>query len=191
MACFIWCLAACTPGPDAGWGITLDPEPVWVEGRLHVDTPIGLELSPAAVEALEHGVALVLVTATRVSRRTGPVDRLQQAREYRMELKYLPLSRHWQLRDLESGGVQNFPRRWMLHRALAEEVRRFDTGLERARLDAGSWHVRVRVHLDRNALPAPMHLPAWLSPEWRIASGWHGRDLDGGSGPPPVSRNAG
>ena len=182
MVIIIWCLPACAPDPEAGWGIVIDPEARWVDDRLYVDTSLDLELSPAAVEALEHGVALVLLVSTRVSRRTGPFHRLREARQHRMEIKYLPLSRHWQLKDLETGQERSFPRRWILAQALAEESRRYDTGLTRGQLDDGDWRLRVRASLDRNALPPPMHLPAWLSPEWRITSAWHARRLDGDAG---------
>lgn len=144
----------------------------WENGELILHSPLEVTLSPAALDALEHGVGLVLVVTTRTSRRLGPIARLDEARDYPLEIRYLPLSRHWQLREPVIDRVQSFPRRWMLMEALGER-RRFETGLTRGQLGEADWQVQVRVRLDRNALPAPMHLPAWLSPQWRLSSRWH------------------
>lgn len=172
MAFFILSVAGCGSPEDGDWGVSLAPEASWRDGSLVLESPLQVTLSPAALEALEHGVGLVLVVTTRISRRHGPVARLEEARDYPLEIRYLPLSRHWQLSEPAIGQIRSFPRRWMLMEALGE-VRRFETGLARSELGTANWQVQVRVRLDRNALPAPMHLPAWLSPQWRLVSRWY------------------
>lgn len=146
---------------------------MWEDDRLLIETPIDLDFSPAAVEALENGVALVVVITIRASRWLGPIPTHRDVDHRRMEIRFLPLSRHWQLTDQQGGETRSFARRWMLEQALATEARRFETGLGREALSGDTWQVEIRAAVDRNALPPPMHLPALLSNQWRLASRWY------------------
>jgi len=123
------------------------------------------------VEALEHGVAVPLRITTRVARYHGWVAIVDEDRFHRLEIRYLPLVRSYQLNDLASGRQQNFPRLGMLTSALRER-RRWPTGLDREAADARPWQVQLRAELDRSRLPSPMRIPVWFDPEWRVVSDW-------------------
>ena len=43
--------------------------------------------------------------------------------------------------------------------------------------DPATLHGRLRVQLDIESLPAPLRPIAYLSPSWRIRSGWHEWDV--------------
>jgi hypothetical protein len=46
--------------------------------------------------------------------------------------------------------------------------------VDQPKLVAGVKHyARVRTRLDREALPAPLRLSAYVRPAWRLSSGWH------------------
>lgn len=165
--------AACTAPPEDARGLALlQPEPRWANGSLEIETALSVDLGPAAIEALEHGVPLTLVITTRTAR--GPLWFVPRPEIHRhaLEIRYLPLSRHWHLHDKTTGDEISFPRLWMLTESLAEP-RRIATGLSREALDGRSWKVQIRAELDLNALPSPMRLPARFSPQWRLSSSRH------------------
>lgn len=121
-------------------------------------------------EALGSGVDLRLDVITRVERKVGPLRLPHEKQLHPVEIRFLPLTEQWQLSI--DGTQRAFPRLWLLLDALAEP-HAFGTGLTRAQLARGKWQVRARVRFNREALPAPIHLPALFSPEWRLAGRWH------------------
>ncbi len=170
MASTIWLCAACQP-TDPGLGkLALDPAARWIDERLVIESGIEFQPSPAIREALDHGVDLQLVVELRVARRHGPIARELRLIARPFRIRYLPLLEHWQLEDAE--GVQTFPRFWMLREALAEP-RVFETGLDRSAAEERPLQVQVRARIDRDALPAPMHLPTLFSVQWHLGDRWH------------------
>lgn len=155
----------------AGLGLA-GPEFVWEENELVARTGLDVSLSTAAMEALENGVALTLTVQTRVQREDRLFDRRVNVRNHRLEIRYLPLSRHYQLANEKRQTQQSFPRLWMLLAALKEPIP-FKTQLTRADFADGEWQVRMRAFFDISRLPPPMRLPAWFSNEWRSGTGWH------------------
>lgn len=135
------------------------------------------------VEALEHGVAVPLRVTTRVARYHRWLAIVDEDRYHRLEIRYLPLVRSYQLNDVVSGQQQNFPRLGMLTSALRER-RRWPTGLDREAADQRPWQVQLRAELERSRLPSPMRIPIWFDPQWRVVSEWQTWliDLGGDSG---------
>jgi hypothetical protein len=153
----------------------MDPEAAWQDGRLAIRSGIAFEPSSEMREALTRGVRLRLEVATRVSRRFGPIALESESRRYPIEISYLPLTEEWRIEATDSS--ERYPRLWLLLDALAAP-RSFDTGLESDALGLQAWQVQVRVRFDRDVLPPPMHLPALLSPQWRLKSEWHTWQFD-------------
>lgn len=148
----------------------MTPEAIWQDGRLEVRSGIRFEPSAEMREALTRGVRLRLEVTTRLSRRLGPVALERETRRYPIEIRYLPLTEEWQME--QSNRTERYPRLWLLLDALAT-AHDFDTGLESSMLGDHAWQAQIQVRLDRDALPPPMHLPALLSPQWRLKSAWH------------------
>lgn len=164
--------AGCGPERADRYGLELlEPDAAWHDRGLVIKTALSMELSRAARDALEHGVPLVITIQTRVSRVHGFFARPRKSRSLSLELRYLPLSRHYQLTMLDSGSKRSFPRLWMLLDAL-EAPLDLDTGMQRADLSEGDWQAQVRAYLDIGKLPSPMQLPAWFSSQWRLSSEW-------------------
>jgi len=120
---------------------------------------------------------------TRVARYHRWFAIVEKDLDHRLEIRYLPLVRSYQLNDLVSGQQQNFPRLGMLTAALRER-RRWPTGLDREAADARAWQVQLRAELERSRLPSPMRIPVWFDPQWRVVSEWQTWliDLAGTSG---------
>lgn len=167
------CAGGCADDARQAAGLSLaGPEFVWEGNELVARTGLEVTLSTAALEALENGVALTLTVQTRVQRKHRLLDRRVNVRNHRLEIRYLPLSRHYQLSNEKHETQQSFPRLWMLLAALQDPIA-FETQLTRADLGDGEWRVRMRAYFDISRLPPPMRLPAWFSNQWRSGTGWH------------------
>ena len=129
---------------------------------------VHLDWTPDAsvLAALDHGIALDFVVRVRAESapRLGWRSTLG-AIERHIELRYYPLSRQYQWRDLDRGETRSFAARALLLAAL-EDLRLPLT------LDArGADRFVLDIALDRDTLPAALRVPALLRPAWRIASG--------------------
>lgn len=136
------------------------------DGRMEISCVQQLELSAEAREALQHGVPLTieveLILRNLASRtRVGGLTR-------RYEVRYLPLSEHYQVTGIGAHNVTTFPR---LRHALAE-LSRLDFSLEVGTLPAGDYEVLARSRMDHGDMPPPMRLPALFDPAWKHASSW-------------------
>jgi len=159
-------LTACSGSGQGGRFEVLGVETSWSEGRLAVRAERSLTLSSAARNAREHGVPLTIETElslhelgkrTRVARQTD-----------RFEIRYSPLSDHYQLSRPDGGAVLTFPR---LRHVLAE-LSRMELSVQTGALPAGEYELQIRTRLDRMSMPPPMRLPSQLSAEWQHDSSW-------------------
>lgn len=159
-------LAACAARPDAGrltvQDAALRPAADGAVLALALDCQFG-ETQRAA---LEHGIPLVLridVAARAAQAWSWPWSRRTATRH--VELRYFPLSRRYQLRELESGAERSFAASAYLTDALG--ALRLPLPAAFAALDPGS-RVELHVRLDREALPGALRLPAMVTPAWRL-----------------------
>ncbi|MEM1082249.1 MAG: DUF4390 domain-containing protein [Pseudomonadota bacterium] len=169
------CSSGCQ-APDAASGsLVIDPSTQWRTEELMIESGIEFQPTPAMLDALDHGVALELDVITRISKRMGPIARLHTLKTTQYRIRYLPLIENWQLDRIDEDGQvtsESYPRFWLLTEAL-QTPRLYRSGLARPMLEDGRWQVQIRVQLDRSALPAPMHLPTLLEPEWNLSGPWH------------------
>jgi len=154
-------LAACTGAPSA-----------FVVRSAAVDAgtlAARLEWRPDArvLEALDNGIALQF--DVRVKARGAPtlLGRPTLALQTRhLQLRYFPLSRQYQLRDLDLNQARSYAARAL---ALA--------ALEDLRLPLPAWNganaegFSLEIALDRDALPGALRMPALLLPAWRLCRG--------------------
>jgi hypothetical protein len=124
--------------------------------------------SQAVLAALDNGIVLDFIVDVRAygPARLGWRSTLAHA-ERHIELRYFPLSRRYQLRDLDRGETRSYGARAQLVAAL-----------EDLRLDLPeSWRAgtarayALTIDLDRDRLPGSLRLPALLRPDWRLSSG--------------------
>ena len=129
--------------------------------------------SQEAIEALEHGVPLlILVDIEILSPRWYWSDKTLADLEQGYLLLYHALSESYVVHNLNSGTQHNFV---LLRQALSflsqiKELPILDANL----LDASKeYYLRVRTHLDIESLPAPMRPLAYISSDWQLASDWY------------------
>lgn len=144
----------------------------WSNGAISVRIEQRLELGEEAHDALRHSVPLTLTTELILRGATSRSRLYRTLRHY--EIRYLPLSQRWQLREGDEGPTRSFPR---LRHALAE-LSRLTLTLETGALPGGEYEVLARSYLDQERMPPPMRLPALFSARWDHASGWTAWPLD-------------
>lgn len=157
-------LAGCSASTDTDRFELDRADAAWSNGSLDIRIEQRLALSDEARNALIHGVPLTIelelqlrnaVNTTRVGAET-----------HRYEIRYLPLSNHYQL--AVAGSVSTFPR---LRHVLAQ-LSRLDLSLDTGALPAGEYELLARVRLDAEGMPPPMRLPVLLSAKWKHDSAW-------------------
>ncbi len=118
------------------------------------------------LDALDHGIPLTLQLELTRERR-GLLGWTEVQREtHRLELRYFPLSRNYQLRDLDRATVRSFG----VRAAAIAAFSRMELPLAAASIRAaGSERQRLRIALDSAALPGALRLPALVDPAWRQA----------------------
>ena len=165
-------LAACGDPPEGGRFELSGVEASWSNGQVEVQFEQDLKFSPEARNALVHGVPLT-VGVELVLREAQTRNRIKR-NESHYEIRYLPLSEHYQLSGPDGENIRTFPR---LRHALADlgslEVR-FDTGA----LPRGEYELLARSFLDKQKMPPPMRLPVMFSPRWKHESAWWSSQLD-------------
>lgn len=184
MAFIIFLLAGCSRDQTSEWGLALvDPRLEYTGEELSVVAGLRLEPSPAMVEALERGIEWTLAVQTRAATGQLWLPGIDRIRKNRVEINYLPLSRHYQLHYLRDGSTVSFPRLNMLIAEL-EKPQPWSVKLEADEIKNEVWRVQARAELDHSRLPSPMRLPTWFDPQWRLRTRWQewstaGVEVDG------------
>jgi len=113
-------------------------------------------------DALDHGIPLTL----RIDLRAGRWPSATSVSR-RIELRYFPLSRRYQLRELGIDDVRSFTNAASLVAALGSL--RIDLPDTFAHLPPAT-PLRVSAGLDPGALPGALRLPALFEPAWKLAA---------------------
>ncbi len=153
-------LGACS-SESGNFGFTIeDVSARWRNDILIVTTKQQLTLSSEAREALVHGVSLTIDMQLEV----GGDDK----QTTRFEVRYLPLSDHYQVSRPHQQSVRTYPRLRHVLAYLAE----VEIAVRPEVLRGHELELRVRSHLNRRKVPAPMRLPVLFSAQWNHDSGW-------------------
>ena len=159
-------LAACSdPAADGRFELNR-VEAKWANGRMDVTFEQQLSLSNEARNALIHGVPLTVqleLLLRDVVSRTRLGDKSSS-----YEIRYLPMSDHYQLSHSGTTRVKTFPRLRHVLAELSSLSVSFETGV----LPAGDYELLARTSLDQREMPPPMRIPVLLSSKWRHDSSW-------------------
>jgi len=165
LAAFI-ALAGCTDATENDRFELQQVTANWNSGLLKVRTEQKLLFSNEARDALIHGVPLTLAFDFRL--RDNRSQTIAAETVERFEIRYLPLSDHYQLTFLDGTPTRTYPR---LRHALAD-LSSVSFSLVTGALPAGEYEMLVRLRLDQTAMPPPMRLPVLLSSQWQHDSPW-------------------
>ena len=144
-----------------------------VDGIYRLDASLHVRLSDIQQEALENGVPLFFDLHVEVLHQRDWIwdARIGHARQ-RYRLTYHALSRQYRLESLSESRAWTFP---TLNSVLEALGRVQDLELvEAAELEPGEEYMgRLRLMLDRGALPLPMRVDAYTREGWRLLSEWY------------------
>jgi hypothetical protein len=141
-------------------------------GVYYLDATIAYDFSKEALEALDHGVPLTIVTHLQV-RRVGAwlwEDSLQDL-QLRSVIRYKPLSERYEIYRLPDTSGQGFVSREAALKALSEIAGLALVDADRLEADE-AYEVQIKVRLDIEELPLPLRPIAYLKPSWKLSSGW-------------------
>lgn len=144
----------------------------WSNGRLNVTCEQNLALSKEAREALIHGVPLTIDLELTLRDTGSQVRVANQTNSY--EIRYLPMSDHYQLTHERDQSVRTFPRLRHVLAALSNLQVDLDTGV----LPSGDYELLARTRLDQKSMPPPMRLPVMLSAKWHHDTSWSSWPLE-------------
>ncbi|MBS0570946.1 MAG: DUF4390 domain-containing protein [Proteobacteria bacterium] len=154
LLCLLPCACARAPGALVVRAATLGAGTLTVRSDWRPDAQV--------LDALDHGIELPFVVTLDAHGTDGKSMRIRR----HVQLRYFPLSRRYQVRDVEDASTRSYAVR-ALALAAMENLRLALPGIE----PAGISRCRVRIALDRDALPGALRLPALLQAAWRIDSG--------------------
>lgn len=163
-AAILLALAGCAPGESS---FVLDDARIDRRGGINLlVVECDWKPSGAMLDALDHGIPLTLRLELTRERRGLLGWAVQQREEHRLELRYFPLSRNYQLRDHDRATVRTFG----VRAAALAAISRIELPLAASSLRAvAPERQRLRVVLDGDALPGALRLPALVDPAWRQA----------------------
>lgn len=144
----------------------------WASGHLDVNSEQRLALSNEAREALIHGVPLTLSLELRL-RSTSSQTRVAR-KTSRYEIRYMPMSDHYQLSYSDETTAKTFPRL----RHVLSELSSLNVSIKTGALPAGEYELLTRLYLDQTRMPPPMRLPVLLSSKWKHDSSWSSWPLE-------------
>ena len=138
----------------------------WASGRLDIRCEQSLRLSETARNALGRGVPLTVELDLVLRRAVNQAELARKRSDY--EIRFLPMSEHYQVSRLADGQVRTYPR---LRHALAG-LGRLELSIDTGVLPAGDYELLARTRLDRGRMPPPMRLPVLFDGRWAHASPW-------------------
>ncbi|HMM78084.1 MAG TPA: DUF4390 domain-containing protein [Gammaproteobacteria bacterium] len=142
-------------------------------GRFLIDATLDVRLTPNTREALDNGVTLQFVLETSLLK----PRRLWWDDELTNETRRFLLSRHaladgYLLSEAGSDRQQTYKRLEDALQALGS-FEGYDAGEVDDARPPRQYRGRLRLRLDIEALPAPLRPIAYVSPSWRVSSGWY------------------
>ena len=180
---FLWLVIGLAPFPPTAGGparAAADDAGFVVEqaalramgGRYVADARIRFAFSEDNLEAMRNGVALTVIVDIEVLRERGQWwDEILATREIRYRIETNVLTDRYRIRNLDGHGARNYHSFEEMVDALGR-LRSIPV-VARDRLPAGARCLaRIRARLDIEALPSPLRPLAYISPQWRLDSGW-------------------
>lgn len=154
-------LAACAGAPGA-----IDIRDASIAGGA-LSARLAWQPDSEVLDALDHGIALNFVVTVRAQTQgLLGIHRTLAVQQRHLQLRYYPLTRQYQLRDLDRNQARSYAAR-ALALAAFEELRLPLTDWSAAK----AARYQLRIELDRDALPGALRLPALWRSAWHISSG--------------------
>lgn len=174
IAVFVAVCAGALCLPVWAGSITIDSAESEVVNEMYVvNANVAFAFSDDAIEAIKSGIALYIDVDFRISRERRYLwdpDILNLSRRYQIERH--ALTDRYVITDLVTDDRRTHD---SLEAAIHDLGRIREIPLAEAALldDASEYRIELRARLDLESLPAPLRPLAYISPSWRMSSGWY------------------
>ncbi|CAA9889285.1 conserved hypothetical protein [Candidatus Methylobacter favarea] len=169
---FAWLLPAlCDADPFA---VEIENAEIILQDDSYVlSADINYQLSPRAMDALKNGVPLFWTVQVKVQQQRNYLwDRIIVNKKIRYRIQYHALLNMYRVRNENGGEVFNYS---TLPAALdfMSTVRDFYL-MDKTEIASGKDYLaKMKVKLDREALPLPLRPIAYANPQWYLSSAWY------------------
>jgi hypothetical protein len=141
-------------------------------GNAILNAEIDYQFSQTTIAALKNGISLPLdVDVVVKSQRDWLWDNTEWQATLAYQVRYLALSKSYELINLSTGSRRNFASRGTAIDALGRIY-----GMPVAKSDCLSKNDQceflIRARLNREGLPLPLRLVAYMTLDWYLSSGW-------------------
>jgi len=152
--------------------IVLEAQARRVEERMLLDARVEYHLSQDAEEALQSGVPLTFDLHVKVRRKGGWLwERALWEGHFRYQIRYRALSEIYQVVGMDTGWLGNYATRDVALYALGN-IRNVPLMKASQAVAGEEYEVLLHITLDREQLPLPLRLLAYLKPTWYLSSEW-------------------
>ena len=142
------------------------------DGQWLLDGRVDLELSPAAIEALESGVMLSIQMQFELTRqRRFWTDATVAAISRDFELQYMSLSQRYLVRNVSTGEQQTYATLFSAIRNLGQ-IRDWPVFADNI-LDDETYYCALRAVLNQERLPGPLQMLAFWQDDFTLESDWY------------------
>ena len=163
----------------------IEPVSATINGnQIEAIANLELSLSDETEEALDKGIPLLIVVELALLR-ARPLLWKERINRWRfpVQIRYHALSGRYIIEWSGAGpaGTDSFGSFRTVADALAAAggTRRFVISVPNPLRDDGSdYRLSIRARLDIESLPVPLRLVAYISPSWRLGSGWNQWNLE-------------
>jgi len=161
-----------TPALGDGGFIIAGVDRILREEQYLIEAHVDYRFSETALEALDHGVPLTINLHYRLRRDDAWIweDAVVDRRQLYL-IRYLPLTKLYQVMRLPDGEKQSFVTRDAAIGALGESGR-LPLAPKTALEPDEQYNLQIKVSLDIESLPLPLRPVAYLRPSWKLSSGW-------------------
>ncbi len=131
-----------------------------------------IKMSPGQIETLENGIPLTFSYTLVVEEKIGILwfSGNNAPKDYDYTIAYNALTQQYVVNTHHNQKYENFP---TLSLALSYISEPKNLNLQVIdRKDNRPYRAGVRLKLDINALPTPLRVPAYLSSDWNLDTGW-------------------
>ena len=158
----------------------IEPVSATIKGnQIEATAILELSLSDETEDALDKGIPLSIVVELALLRARPLLwkERIDRWR-FPVQIRYHALSGRYIIEQTGAGptGTDSFGSFRTVADALAAAggTQRFLISVANRSLDDGSdYRLSIRASLDIESLPVPLRLVAYISPSWRLGSGWN------------------
>jgi len=165
-------LVLCSAGARAAAFTVVDAAARLQDGHYVLDATLKYAFSDAVLEALGHGVPLVVELHVELRRESAWLWEPDVADlRVRSQIRYSPLSATYQTTNLDTGLQRTFATRDAAIGAIGE-VRQLPVVAVSALEPGQPYLLSLRAALDIEALPLPLRPRAYLSQDWNLSSEW-------------------